>query len=297
MPPKKKDAGHGHPTLSSMMAGSPKLPNEEAPTLKQEEEHEEGAAVADKASLLEVKALSAIDWTSVREVMMRDGTGLVTTMPEAILLSKELVRFLVIKAMDGDFSATKYSPPTTLLDQAWHTLLLFPALYFKLSHELCGKVIDHNPMGGDDVAARTIRRDAVRERYQVCFQHIAPKLQWGELPNSMRVVGEKRKERDESPADSSAPPPSTTRGKNGAQPDSQVKFSCVTADGQQTYFIMKRDTTTLKLRRAFQDKLGIGNQSFRMLYDGVGLHGAETLGGLGVEDDDVIDVMIEAKGC
>jgi hypothetical protein len=43
---------------------------------------------------------------------------------------------------------------------------------------LCGDIIDHNPLGGDDIAAKELRYAATLARYQELFGHAAPGTQW-----------------------------------------------------------------------------------------------------------------------
>ena len=43
---------------------------------------------------------------------------------------------------------------------------------------LCGEIIDHNPLGRDDIAAKEVRYAATLARYQELFGHVAPGIQW-----------------------------------------------------------------------------------------------------------------------
>ena len=43
---------------------------------------------------------------------------------------------------------------------------------------LCGDIIDHNPLGGDEIAAKEVRYAATLARYQEMFGHTAPENQW-----------------------------------------------------------------------------------------------------------------------
>ena len=51
---------------------------------------------------------------------------------------------------------------------------------------LCGEIIDHNPLGGNDIAAKEVRYATTLARYQELFGHAAPETQWpsGFLPSS-----------------------------------------------------------------------------------------------------------------
>ena len=43
---------------------------------------------------------------------------------------------------------------------------------------LCGEIIDHNPLGGNDIAAKEVRYAATIARYQELFGRVAPENQW-----------------------------------------------------------------------------------------------------------------------
>ena len=43
---------------------------------------------------------------------------------------------------------------------------------------LCGEIIDHNPLGGNDFAAKEVRYAATLARYQDFFGHVAPENNW-----------------------------------------------------------------------------------------------------------------------
>ena len=44
--------------------------------------------------------------------------------------------------------------------------------------DLCGAIIDHDPLGGDDTAGQAKRYAATLARYQQLFGHKAPENQW-----------------------------------------------------------------------------------------------------------------------
>jgi hypothetical protein len=94
--------------------------------------------------------------------------GLCLSEKEARLIGSELARFLAIKAIDRDLDFTKYSPSPSV-DEAWHLLMLMPKKYHSLCVELCGSIIDHDLLGGDDAAAREQRYAATLARYTELF--------------------------------------------------------------------------------------------------------------------------------
>ena len=44
--------------------------------------------------------------------------------------------------------------------------------------DLCGAIIDHDPLGGDDSVGQATRYAATLARYQELFGHTAPVTQW-----------------------------------------------------------------------------------------------------------------------
>ena len=96
---------------------------------------------------------------------------------DAHLLAHELSRFLAIKAYDRDLNYENFSPSKSIYD-AWHVLIQQPKKYYLLCMDLCGEIIDHNPLGGDDIAAKEVRYSATLARYQELFGHTAPGTLW-----------------------------------------------------------------------------------------------------------------------
>ena len=99
------------------------------------------------ASDQELNALGEI--LPITDLFLR--SSLCNTKQEANHLARELSRFLAIKAHDRDLDYKHFSP-SKLVDDAWHVLILQPKKYYTLCMELCGAIIDHDPLGGDDTA-------------------------------------------------------------------------------------------------------------------------------------------------
>jgi hypothetical protein len=78
------------------------------------------------------------------------------------------MKFLVLKKIAGDEDA-KILSPTDVIDMVWHKLLLNPRLYKNINEALGGEMIDHNPEGGRDVAARNKRVHRTIEMYKTVF--------------------------------------------------------------------------------------------------------------------------------
>ena len=86
---------------------------------------------------------------------------------------KEYIKFLILKAQ-----YIYISMPYTL-DLIWHKILLLPSIYVKLCKLIFIKlsievndsnmVIEHDPWGGDDIRAQSIRAKAGLDRYKQHF--------------------------------------------------------------------------------------------------------------------------------
>ena len=66
-------------------------------------------------------------------------------------LCRELFHFLELKATLGDFEGCEFSPPTSLMDDLWHEVILNTKLYRRLCATLPnnpeGKLVDHTTFG------------------------------------------------------------------------------------------------------------------------------------------------------
>jgi hypothetical protein len=66
-------------------------------------------------------------------------------------LCRELFHFLELKATLGDFEGCEFSPPTSLMDDLWHKVILNTKLYRRLCATLPnnpeGKLVDHTTFG------------------------------------------------------------------------------------------------------------------------------------------------------
>ena len=123
---------------------------------------------------------------------------------KAIKFVEELKKFLLIKFLDNDYDATKYSP-SHVIDEVWHLFLLFPRDYSQLCHEVLGghQILDHNPLGATDREQKK-RYQSTISRYEQLFNEPAPPVYWddGFVPlataNSSRVNKRARIENNES---------------------------------------------------------------------------------------------------
>ena len=64
--------------------------------------------------------------------------------------------------------------------------------------------------------------------------------------------------------------------------------------GEETFFKLKKTTKLDKVFNAYAQRKGLFNaSSLRFLFDGQRVRGDQTTGGIGMEDGDRIDVMLD----
>lgn len=94
---------------------------------------------------------------------------------------------------------------------------------------------------------------------------------------------------------SPAPPPPPEE--NIVKPEAaQVSLKVVSADGQETFFKIKRATKLAKLMDAYCKKQGTQRAQVRFLFDGKPLDDTKTPDDLQMDDDDAIDAVPEQIG-
>ena len=76
-------------------------------------------------------------------------------------LCRELFHFLELKATLGDFEGCEFSPPTSLMDDLWHEVILNTKLYRRLCATLPnnpeGKLVEHTTFGAVDLEVQRER--------------------------------------------------------------------------------------------------------------------------------------------
>ena len=63
--------------------------------------------------------------------------------------------------------------------------------------------------------------------------------------------------------------------------------------GEETFFKVKKTTKLDKVFNAYSQRKGVNATSLRFLFDGQRVRGDQTAGGIGMEDGDRIDVMLD----
>ncbi|KAJ9440676.1 hypothetical protein DIPPA_19437 [Diplonema papillatum] len=78
--------------------------------------------------------------------------------------------------------------------------------------------------------------------------------------------------------------------------DGTLRIRCQTADGTQEHFKIERTTKLRKLVEAYCKVRKVSRGQLRLLFDGVSVGDNQTPDELGIEDEDVIDVLEEQLG-
>jgi len=160
---------------------------------------------------------------------------------EAKELVNELFRFLTLKVLTCDVDASQLSPSGPV-DSAWHSILLFPRDYANLCHKLlpdsaADRIIDHNPLGGDD-ESRSERYARTLKMYEEVFGESPPIQFW---PNEHEENVANTTSTQRLPCLKSGPSPTSSATISGEE---NQKGNCVcTTEDDRPMLIFIKDLT------------------------------------------------------
>lgn len=80
------------------------------------------------------------------------------------------------------------------------------------------------------------------------------------------------------------------------QSDSQISIRVCSADGNETFFKIRKHTPLRKLMDAYCQKHGLSRDAVRFTFDGNRISDDATAESLGIENDESIDCLIEQTG-
>ena len=205
-------------------------------------------------------------------------------------------QFITLKKEHEDWDA-KILSPCYLVDQMWHSHILDVVNYCHDMMLLCGRVVGHDPDGALDYVAKQKRDETTREALQERFGSYDEEV-WNYSPDE-------------------------THGKREEEKSSEVAFasepiSIIIQDqtGEETKFIMKRNTKMNKVFQAYVDRKGCPlkallfrldyeriwkydtrKRMFYFLLNGKRIDDCLTPEELELKDGDQIDVMLMQSGC
>eukprot|EP00013_Stygamoeba_regulata_P026767 CAMPEP_0177651460 /NCGR_PEP_ID=MMETSP0447-20121125/12560_1 /TAXON_ID=0 /ORGANISM="Stygamoeba regulata, Strain BSH-02190019" /LENGTH=86 /DNA_ID=CAMNT_0019154543 /DNA_START=46 /DNA_END=306 /DNA_ORIENTATION=+ len=83
---------------------------------------------------------------------------------------------------------------------------------------------------------------------------------------------------------------------DGDQPSDQISLKVSSNDGQEVFFKIKKTTPLKKLMEAFCTRQGVSMGTIRFIHEGRRLNPEDTPEGLGMENEDIIDALLEQTG-
>lgn len=249
------------------------------------------------------QALTNMPHDSLERLQARCAAG-----PVGKALMQDYCRFLALKVAAQDWYASLLSPPVEV-DQIWHTHLLDTLNY----EEFCAaigvpqdvRIIHHDPEGGTDAIARAARQQRSLNYYKQVWGE--PKgAKWGDDRKRAAVAQNpapaKRPATTPSPEPSPLPQAAARATRSGGAkkisgPPPMINLKVVTQDGNEVCFKMTITTQLAKLMHAFCNRQGVKMGSVRFLYAGYRIFDVQTPNDLAMQDGDVIDVVVEQRGC
>ena len=95
------------------------------------------------------------------------------------------------------------------------------------------------------------------------------------------------------PATALTAKPAPTAKRQKTTPDETLNIMLRDQTGEEAFFKVKKTTKLDKLFNAYSQRKGVNASSLRFLFDGQRVRGDQTAGGIGMEDGDRIDVMLD----
>ena len=191
----------------------------------------------------------------------------------------------MLKIAAGDFDATRLSPPARV-DEAWHLHVLETKHYSADCVAMCGRVVHHDPDGGDDASARATRIEATKKALRRVYGDRYDKTIWA-WPTP-------------APARKRAAPKSSKASRKRAtavEAGDSLNIRVRSQTSEETFFKVRTTTKLSKVFDAYAERTGIAASSFRFLFDGRRLYGYETPADIGLAEGGQIDTMLDQRGC
>lgn len=199
-------------------------------------------------------------------------------------------QWLVLKAVNEDFDATKLSPPPKV-DAIWHEHILDTKHYAAACTTSFGRVMHHDPNGDADSLARIARRVTTLFQLRKVFGDNYDKETWaysGARPSTKRERAVVKQE--DTPA-------SRTRRRSTPSDESLNIRIRDGSTGEETFYKVKSTTKLSRVIDAYATRKGVCAASLRFLFDGSRIRSDLTPGDIDMRDGDQLYCMPEQSGC
>jgi hypothetical protein len=247
---------------------------------------------------------------------------------------KELCRFLILKAMDGDVRTitTGTHSPSPPLDAVWHRAMLRPVAYRDLCEKItveCGgerAIIDHDPRRvSDDMSVKASRFSSTLLRYQTLFGERASGPIW-EYPEAIAairgVLPAAAGGSDPQPQRHVAPPMTSSSSSSGGSSSSEpprpaaaaavcpttlatrasdmsfiVFAHCIHFDLRVFPLLVRRSDTVLSVKQKLEPICDTPAEQQRFFFGHKPLEDTHTLGEYNVENLAILHMIERLRGC
>ena len=209
--------------------------------------------------------------------------------PEMVLVAYK--QFLVLKAENDDFDATKMSPPP-VVDQMWHLHILDTRHYADSCLQAFGRVMHHDPDGSVDLAARAAR---IGSTYLALTTRFGMDFEQGIWIWNMPGPPPKARARA-APIENAATPAVIV--------DNSVTFSIKDLTAEVFFYTFQKttklETVFNKYSHDYSQRRGFPSTFVRFIFNAQDLHPSaddQTLEEIGMEDGGQMHAILNLKGC
>jgi len=208
---------------------------------------------------------------------------------------REIIRFLILKSIHGDFNATQLSPLSKEIDDVWHCFLLhtqdYQSFVNKLTLELCKEshFIHHNPMGAFETSQKQERLERTKLIY-VSRYNTLPSICVPLSTKPSTTTKGKRRPSEEITEEQ-------RKGKKKHTSGESVTFTILNEWGEKMQLRAGGHTLVEKVLSTYAQSKGMNPTEIRFRLNGLELDPDKTVAMNNVEHDDIIDCIIRQIGC
>ena len=208
---------------------------------------------------------------------------------------REIIRFLILKSIHGDFNASQLSPLSKEIDDVWHCFLLhtqdYQSFVNKMTLQFCKEshFIHHNPMGAFETSQKQERLERTKlvyvSRYNTLPSIYLP-LSTKPSTTTKRKMGPSEEITEEQ-----------RKAKKKHKSEESITFKIKNQRGEEQTLMARPSMLLGKVFHGYCQIEGLNPKEVRFMFDGKKMFPDETLAMHDVEDDDVIDCMLMMLGC